>query len=108
MRSESLEKLADMIRDNSPKAEVVFRNRARRVKKFEDRAFCHDCKGSILMTPVYMVNHTVWNHEADTGHTKGKGFLHIHCLQERLGRPLVAEDFTTAACNLLVVWALKQ
>ena len=108
MRSKALEQLADLIQKDHQSAEKVFRDRARKTRKFEDRAFCYDCGSTILNTPVYMVHHRVWNKEARMGPLKGKGFLHIGCLQERLGRPLVADDFTGAPCNLLVVWALHE
>ncbi len=44
---------------------------------------------------AYMVHDAVWE-KAGMGH---RGFLHLKCLERRLGRKLVLEDFTTFPIN---------
>jgi len=54
------------------------------------RTHCADCKESVflLREDAYMVTDRVW---ATSG--GGKGVLCIGCLEERIGRRLVPEDF---------------
>jgi hypothetical protein len=66
-----------------------------------DGTYCHDCGVDTL--PVdwgyraewYMVTQEVW----DVAGLPGRGFLCIGCMENRLGRQLVASDFTDCPIN---------
>lgn len=56
---------------------------------------CADCGvNTVRVGHYYMVHNYVWA-ESDAG----KGLLCLDCLEARLGRPLEAEDFTSAPVN---------
>lgn len=54
------------------------------------KMICEDCKKDTNVPggDYYMVTNTLW---AEYG--AGRGFLCLDCLQTRVGRPLVREDF---------------
>lgn len=64
-----------------------------RAASFEARFHCDDC--GLTPPPPFMVHDAVW---AAAG-MKEKGHLCFGCLEVRLGRPLVIEDFTTYPIN---------
>ncbi len=53
---------------------------------------CAEC--GLEVEDYYMVYDSLWNAVG-----AGDGFLHIRCLEDRLGRPLTVEDFTLCNCN---------
>jgi hypothetical protein len=53
---------------------------------------CLICKQ--FVSDQYMVNKDVWSEAAFN-----KGFCHLKCLQQKLGRPLLIDDFTDAPVN---------
>ncbi|WP_255951566.1 hypothetical protein [Streptomyces odontomachi] len=57
---------------------------------------CCDCRTATARTEYYMVNDTVW---AAAGMPVGAGILCIGCLEQRLGRQLIATDFTNCPAN---------
>jgi len=57
---------------------------------------CMDCDGNTLhLNEYYMVHDNVW----DPVVPESRGMLCIGCLELRLGRLLVASDFTDAPVN---------
>lgn len=52
----------------------------------------------------YMVHDKIW---AEAGFKKDQ-IACITCLEEKLGRSLVLEDFTNAFCNAMVRWAFSK
>ena len=52
---------------------------------------------------MYMVYHRVWQAAG-----MGKGFLCIGCLERRLGRRVVPEDFTKAPINRHASWETER
>jgi hypothetical protein len=54
---------------------------------------CVDCgQDTIAIGHYYMVYDYIWEL---CGVAPNEGMLCVHCLEARLGRPLVLEDFTT-------------
>ncbi len=65
---------------------------------------CHLCKKSMKGEPFYMAKEDVWLRQANMRATPndpvGGPFLHLKCLQKKLSRALVREDFKKAVpCN---------
>lgn len=65
------------------------------------RLVCRDCN---CHDEGYMVEDHVWQEAHPEGR---KGLLCLHCLEERLGRPLEAEDFTNALINLPILFGMR-
>lgn len=63
-----------------------------------ERFACDHC-GEEHVWDQFWVRNEVWE---QTGVPRVGGRLHIHCLEELLGRPLEAKDFTHAAMNTLI------
>lgn len=61
---------------------------------------CLDCKidtsGGTGINEYYMVQHALWYSVAHNG----RGMLCIGCLEQRLGRQLIAVDFTDCPLNM--------
>ncbi len=52
----------------------------------------------------YMVEDDVWNSVMPSK----KGYLHLRCLEEKLARKLVIEDFKQVKCNLAIRFAYEM
>lgn len=67
--------------------------------KLDAKVFkCRDCATCTLCTDeYYMVEDAIW--EVATENFGGRGLLCIGCLEERLGRKLVANDFPDYPVN---------
>lgn len=74
----------------------------RHCKKSINRIFCMGCGLDIdrLAEYAYMVRDSIWFSVAETKH----GYLCIGCLEKRLGRRLVVEDFSDVLINKLDRW----
>ena len=59
---------------------------------------CVDCKSSTFNGQYYMVHDHIWQ---EAGMDPDGGMLCILCLESRLGRLLVREDFTSAPINYM-------
>jgi hypothetical protein len=67
--------------------------RASRGKQYKPY-FCVDCKYNTCHDEYYMVTNEIWREAKMI-----KGMLCISCLEKRLGRELIPEDFTECLVN---------
>jgi hypothetical protein len=63
---------------------------------------CRGCKEHV--GEYYMVHDEVWL----TAYPDKKGFSHFTCLEERIGRKLTLDDFTSAPVNIPVLKGFRM
>jgi len=74
----------------------------------------YDRKLSRLIDPTldgYMVHDHVWRLATDKDVQEGNKrayFLHLDCLERRIGRYITLEDFTNAPINNVIRWAFER
>lgn len=88
---------------NMPHAIQLLRTKADQEDLHEARLFCDLCRNGEL--EMYMVLDTVW---AAAGMGKSKGFLHLSCLETRLGRRLSKDDFPKYVINKAILFAFER
>lgn len=66
------------------------------------RRTCEACGGELTVDDYYMVHDDVW-----LSVMPKKGFLHMQCLERRLGRFLTIQDFTSSIVNNLIVMGVR-
>lgn len=86
---------------NMPHVIRLVRAKADQEAMREARLFCAECKGGDL--EMYMVHNAVW-----TAAGMEKGFLHLPCLERRLGRTLSADDFPRYVINKAILFAFER
>lgn len=92
------QRLRDLILSNRTDHAIKLVNlRAEREEAFNARHFCAHCKEA--STDAFMVKNDVW---AEAG--MGKGFLHLVCLEDRIGRSLTSDDFPDYPINRPVLF----
>ena len=72
--------------------------------EFIDRFRCSDCGSGMTAARGFMVCDEVWK----AAGMDYKGFLHLPCLEKRLGRPLALADFTDVPINDNIRFAYKM
>lgn len=95
-RSSSLLRLLMFMEENPKRAKMLVEQWVQTAQNSESRLICAEC-----VKPVeddYEVLDRVW-HTAIGCVTQFGGYLHLVCLQKRLGRKLSIADFTAAPVN---------
>ncbi len=71
-------------------------------EKYEGEEICGHCGKTV--SQGYMLKNEVWGRVWESK----KGFLHLKCVEERLGRLLTVEDFKECWLNGALLYFLKE
>lgn len=94
--------LSDLDMNNVESAKERLDRYIKRHQSFEARHFCAEC-GAKEGLQGYMVHDEVW---AQAG--MEDGFLHLACLEKRIGRNLEGDDFPDYPINEGILHFLKR
>lgn len=70
--------------------------------RYEEPPNCGQCGRGV--TDDYMLTNTVWF----SVWNERKGYLHLRCVEKRLGRPLNSDDFTDVPINQSLLYFARR